>query len=296
MTISDIFLPPDLSTDNIAACIGLVSDTHAPDRWPEIPTAVFDILNGVDLILHAGDVGELWVLDRLSAIAPVVAVHGNDETAEATRELPYQQLLTVGGQRLLLCHSHFPDREQELASRKGDDWASRLERYSNQAQRAGAQMYVLGHWHIPFFHQYNGVWLINPGAIASGNPWMRQSIQTVAFLFIRDDGRPFVTHVDLAHPERPYAADVDWAAGIQAAFVRYHASILSPELQAMMPLMTDIARGASVALRQTYMRLAHRCWAGEMEMITAADLLAAVEGNREIAAAERDLLLSAFRL
>ncbi len=295
MTIPDIYLPPNLSASEISVCIGLISDTHAPDRWPDVPTAVYDILHGVDLLLHAGDVGELWVLDRLSAIAPVVAVHGNDETAEASRELPYQQLLTIAGQRLLLCHSHYPDRAQELASRKGDEWASRLERYSNQAQRAGAQMYVLGHWHIPFFHQHNGVWLINPGAIASGSPWMRQSIQTVAFLFIRDDGRPFVTHVDLAHPERPYAADVDWAGGIQATIARYHDSILSLELQAMMPQMVEIARGASAALRQTYMRLAHRCWAGEMGVITAADLLAAVADNGEIDAAEKEIFLSAFR-
>lgn len=151
MTIPDIYLPPNLSVSDISVCIGLISDTHAPDRWPDVPVAVYDILKGVDLILHAGDVGELWVLDKLSAIAPVVAVHGNDETAEATNELPYQQLLTVVRERLLLCHSHFPDRAQEMASRKGDEWDSRLERYSNQAHQAGAQIYVLGHWHIPFF-------------------------------------------------------------------------------------------------------------------------------------------------
>ena len=49
-----------------------------------LPASLLDIFAGVDLILHAGDIGELWVLDELSHIAPVVAVHGNDETAEAT--------------------------------------------------------------------------------------------------------------------------------------------------------------------------------------------------------------------
>lgn len=48
--------------------------------WP--PT-LFDALAGVNLILHTGDVGELWMLDQLSQIAPVVAVHGN-----ATRPRP----------------------------------------------------------------------------------------------------------------------------------------------------------------------------------------------------------------
>ena len=54
--------------------IGLLSDTHIPHRMTQLPQAVLDALVGVDVILHAGDVGELWVLDRLSAIAPVIAV------------------------------------------------------------------------------------------------------------------------------------------------------------------------------------------------------------------------------
>ncbi|NJM07720.1 metallophosphoesterase family protein, partial [Candidatus Gracilibacteria bacterium] len=73
-----------------------------------LPAPVFSALAGVDLILHAGDVGELRVLDALSALAPVIAVHGNDETEEAQRELPYQQLISAGGQRLLLTHAHYP--------------------------------------------------------------------------------------------------------------------------------------------------------------------------------------------
>jgi len=68
--------------------LGLISDTHLPDRLRALPPEVFDALDGVDLILHAGDVGTLAVLDQLSTIAPVVAVHGNDDSAEAIRELP----------------------------------------------------------------------------------------------------------------------------------------------------------------------------------------------------------------
>jgi len=81
------FLPPTLSAERVVACFGLISDTHMPKRWRELPPAVFDLLQGVDLVLHAGDVGELWVLDQLSTIAPTLAVHGNDVTEEAQREL-----------------------------------------------------------------------------------------------------------------------------------------------------------------------------------------------------------------
>src|SRR3712207_2339587 len=99
---------PPAPVGRIAACIGLVSDTHMPERCAELPAALFEALRGVDLLLHAGDVGELWVLNRLSAIAPVVAVHGNDDTPDSQRELPYQQVVAVAGRRILLCHSHYP--------------------------------------------------------------------------------------------------------------------------------------------------------------------------------------------
>src|SRR5205809_4248652 len=122
------FLPPELPAERVVACIGLVSDTHMPERCAELPPALFEALTGVDLLLHAGDVGELWVLDRLSAIAPVVAVHGNDDTAEAQRALPYQQLIPIAGQRVLVTHSHYPDREEELASRSIDAWEPKLAR------------------------------------------------------------------------------------------------------------------------------------------------------------------------
>ena len=64
--------------------IGLISDTHMPERWPRLPSCIFSLFDGVDLILHAGDVGELWVLDELSLIAPVIAVHGNDDTEQVS--------------------------------------------------------------------------------------------------------------------------------------------------------------------------------------------------------------------
>ena len=147
----------------------------------------------------------------------MVAVHGNDETEEARRELPYQQVITLGGRRLLLCHSHLPDREAEMGSRVNDDWRPKLERYAAQARRAGATIYVLGHLHIPFVVEHEGVGLVNPGAIASGSAFTRQTRPTVARLTLRDDGRPFVVHTDLARPEQPHVPVIDWPAGFTAA-------------------------------------------------------------------------------
>ena len=65
-------LPPEWPVERLAACFGLVSDTHLPERLSRLPAALFEVLRGVDLVLHAGDIGELRVLDELSRIAPVV--------------------------------------------------------------------------------------------------------------------------------------------------------------------------------------------------------------------------------
>ena len=57
--------------------IGLISDTHIPDRAKEIPQKVFDAFSEVDLILHAGDLTSLKVIEDLEKIAPVMAIQGN---------------------------------------------------------------------------------------------------------------------------------------------------------------------------------------------------------------------------
>src|SRR5687768_4030311 len=90
-------LPAEFPVERVAARFGLISDTHMPERCPALPASLDRVFRGVDLILHAGDLGELAVLDRLSVVAPVVAVHGNDDTPEAQRELPYQQVVAAAG-------------------------------------------------------------------------------------------------------------------------------------------------------------------------------------------------------
>ncbi len=59
--------------------IGLISDTHIPEAGPDIPRQVFDVFDGVDLILHAGDTHVIEVLDWLEAIAPVFGARGNGD-------------------------------------------------------------------------------------------------------------------------------------------------------------------------------------------------------------------------
>jgi putative phosphoesterase len=249
--------------------IGLVSDTHMPERLAALPESLFTALAGVDLLLHAGDVGALWVLERLSAIAPVVAVHGNDDTAEAQRELPFQQLVTVAGRRILLWHSHYPDRAEELASRVGDDLRQKLQRSVVQAQWAGAEIVVFGHWHMPLVYRHEGVLVINPGALAPGNFVVRQLVQTVAILEVGAGGETAVSHINLANPAQPYDPNIDFDAGFKAAARPYEASILSPELAAIWPKIGGKLFGlAPAAMREVLGVVAHGVWAGERPFMT----------------------------
>ncbi|MBX3010659.1 MAG: YfcE family phosphodiesterase [Caldilineaceae bacterium] len=282
------FLPPTLAPERVVGCIGLIADTHLPQRLAALPPAIETVFLGVDLILHAGDVGRLTVLDQLSVIAPVIAVHGNDDTPEAQRELPYQQVITCHGQRLLLWHSHFPDRVDELYSRMHDEFTPQLDRSLARARRCGARIVVFGHWHIPFVYQTADVMVINPGALASGNPFTRQLCQTVALLFWRDDGVPFVSHVDLAQPDRIYTPTPDWAASFSAAAAPFTGSILAPELEVNLPYLREqfMRFGFEEALRP-WLCVAHRCWAGEQAVITLAELRIAVRTDPEFSPARK---------
>lgn len=276
-----------MPADRVVACLGLISDTHQPQRLAALPPAVFTALAGVDFLLHAGDVGELTVLDQLSAIAPVIAVHGNDDTPTAQAELPYQQVIACHGQRILLWHSHFVDRIDEFDFRRHDGpgrLRAQLERPLARARRCGARVVVFGHWHIPLVYHTPDVLVINPGALAPGNPYTRQLRQTVALLFLRDDGMPFVSHIDLAAPDRIYTPTIDWSASFSTAALPFSASILAPQLEANLDYLREQFTyfGFDHAL-PPWLRVAHRCWAGTQERITLADLLAEVSADPELA-------------
>jgi putative phosphoesterase len=289
--------PPDLAPQRVAACLGLCSDTHLPDRCLALPQSLSDLFRGLDLILHAGDVGQLAVLDTLSALAPTVAVHGNDECEEETpRELPYQQVVAVAGQRIVLTHGHEPDPAREQAARAQDAWTPKLARRAAFGHRAGARIVVYGHTHIPTSVLHDGVWLINPGAIASAGLDRRQRRQTVALLYLRDDGHPCTVHVDLAQPDRPCHVQIDWAAGFRAAQAQFEESILAPDLRADYAPLRRISRAfdatTTAAIRAAVREVALRCWAGEQETITRADLLDALRRAPGLAPAARAELLS----
>ena len=113
--------------------VGLISDTHGLLR-EEALTA----LAGVDLILHAGDIGPPEIIERLSGIAPVHAVLGNVDKGDW---LPTVRTIDIESVRVLLLHDISRFRPTE-----------------------GIRVVVFGHSHKPLVEERSGVLLLNPGS------------------------------------------------------------------------------------------------------------------------------------
>ena len=267
------FLPPAIDPRSVRATLGIVSDTHMGQRLAQLPDVLFELLDGVDLILHAGDVGSVSVLDELSAIAPVIAVQGNDDSGAAKEHLPLQQVVGVQGERVLLWHSHFVDPELERASRVGDTLPPKLERTIDRARQCGASLAVFGHWHIPLVWDAGDVLVLNPGALASANDVTRQHVRTIAIAWLLDGGRWLVAHISLENPESVFEPAIDWSMGFNAAWSRFSSTILDSQMRVQMPLFKaalpqETIEKISVAISAA----AKRVWAGEAPQLTWRDI------------------------
>jgi putative phosphoesterase len=130
--------------------VAVLSDTHAPRYWKACPAAVARRLDGVDLILHAGDVCRAWVLEELAAFAPVRAVLGNNDTPDvAAWGAPETLRLDLDGLPAAMVHDAGPaaGRPRRLRRRFPD-----------------AELVVFGHSHIPLDLAEEGLRLFNPGS------------------------------------------------------------------------------------------------------------------------------------
>jgi len=116
--------------------LGLISDTHGLLREQAV-----EALQGCDLIIHAGDVGELGILDKLRALAPVVAIRGNIDKGSV---LPETALTSAGSFSIYVIHD--------------------LKKFDLDPAVAGIHIVVSGHSHKPLATTRAGVLYINPGS------------------------------------------------------------------------------------------------------------------------------------
>jgi uncharacterized protein len=171
--------------------IGVLADSHIPDRTDDLPAEIFTILRGVDMILHAGDICRQVVLDRLATIAPVIAVRGNRD--EELPALPEQTIISAGPYRIGLVHGARP-HAQETADRlrylRGDHRFVDARRHVRQVfAHDDVHCIVFGHTHQMCNEIVDGILLFNPGGVArspGGDP------SSVGLLEIEDGIRPLI--------------------------------------------------------------------------------------------------------
>ena len=96
--------------------IGLISDTHIPDRGKELPQNVFDAFENVDLILHAGDLTSLSIIEKLEEIAPVMAVQGNMDRANGIK-LPKAKTVECEDLKIGIVHGEVYPRGDRISQK-----------------------------------------------------------------------------------------------------------------------------------------------------------------------------------
>lgn len=149
--------------------VGLVADTHVGEFLPELPPAVLEALSGCDLVLHAGDLSRVRVLDELARVAPVAAVRGDHDTdADA---LPRRLVVTIGGWRIGLTHGSRGRAWDtavtltQVAAGRSVPWRPPLHRRLVAAM-GSVDALVYGHWHAATVSQVGSALCICPGAVA----------------------------------------------------------------------------------------------------------------------------------
>ncbi|HEX4809733.1 MAG TPA: metallophosphoesterase family protein [Bryobacteraceae bacterium] len=145
--------------------VGLISDTHGLLRDEAVQA-----LEGSDLIIHAGDVGKPEILDRLKAVAPVIAVRGNIDKGDWALSLPETAIADAGLVLLYVLHD--------------------VQQLDLDPVAAGFQFVISGHSHKPASILRSGVHYINPGSagprrftlpITVARIDLRQSLRSIEF-------------------------------------------------------------------------------------------------------------------
>jgi putative phosphoesterase len=130
--------------------IAIIADTHMPKGRRRLPDACVERLSAADLIVHAGDLSALSILNELRSYSPVIAVQGNVDDPEVRHALPRAAEFEAEGVHIAVLHDAGPAK-------------NRLTRLRLRFPKADAV--IFGHSHLPL-HQTaaDGFQIFNPGS------------------------------------------------------------------------------------------------------------------------------------
>jgi uncharacterized protein len=143
--------------------VAVLADTHLA-RGRRLPAECVELAARAHLVLHAGDFTTAAVLDELRAVAPVEAVHGNNDEPALQASLPERLVVEAGGVRIGMVHDAGPRQ------RRGRRLAAAF---------PGCHAVVYGHSHLPEVTLCDGVWILNPGSPTQRRRAPRRSLLTI---------------------------------------------------------------------------------------------------------------------
>ena len=148
--------------------VGILSDTHG-----SLHSDVVEAFRAarVDLILHAGDIGDERVVDSLAEVAPVVAVAGNGDESLYHR-FPWDLRLHLRDRRVFLCHWY-------------DNYGRLHPRYERVAREWKPDVLVFGHTHQALLDQRGPTLFLNPGYAGDPEPSRKRSVATLDLVTLR---------------------------------------------------------------------------------------------------------------
>ncbi len=132
--------------------IGVISDTHLSRGNCELPENLTRELKKCDLIIHAGDLVDISVLDSISKISKVLAVCGNMDGDNVRTRLENKEILNIENKKICVMHGYgHPDKlidilKNEFFSEKPD-------------------IIIFGHSHVPKNEHIDGILFFNPGSV-----------------------------------------------------------------------------------------------------------------------------------
>lgn len=132
--------------------IGVISDTHISGRAAGLPDAIVKEFRKVDMVIHAGDLVDLAVLEQLKSVCPnVKAVRGNMDSEEVKKILPQKEILKIGNYKVGIMHGYgAPGNLMNILSSAFKD--------------DGADLIIFGHSHCAANEKKEGTLFFNPGS------------------------------------------------------------------------------------------------------------------------------------
>lgn len=171
--------------------IGIIADTHG-----YVDPEVSNIFEGVDLILHAGDVGDAKVIEELEKISPVIAISGNHEDDE-TAKLDWIKTVEVGEIKIALTHRFFPLTMQDIVPMP-DGWQHTM-------GVDNVRVMVFGHSHEPFTSDDGKIMYYNSGY---SGPDMTEPLRTVGIITVEGKNVEAITYFLSKPPRTEYLEKV----------------------------------------------------------------------------------------